>query len=518
MSARDTRPPGFSDQAVDVRRYVEALRRGVPLIVGIVILVTLLVIAVSSALPKTYRTSARLVYNPQSSVLAPTDVESTQRQLSTYQAFVEAPTVIDTAAKQLHESPAAVKEAISSSAESSANILSISATAQQPPVAAARANAVAHAFLAEEITTQNRGFEDARTQLEAEITQLQGSPNAGAKIAALENRISALQISATGTQSELQIAESATSPSSPTSPRVAVNGVIALVVSLFLAILIVLARDQLRPRFASPRELGDAFELPVLAGIPYRSRLTTPRRRRALLGLEHEAYDLLQTAFRLLDPPASGQRMLLITSATHAEGKTTVTANLGRSLARTGQKTLLISGDMRSPTLHTRFAVPSSPGLSECLRAVQTETLTLSEAISDTSSLSKTINAAIRAAPDELNLDILVAGDIPSDPTTLVSSPALALVFDDLRDRDYAYILIDSPPLLGIADAQLLARQADDVLLVGRLDRVSPYQAEELKGLLVRLQISPMGLAVVGARAEFSPYYINERVLATHER
>lgn len=233
MSARDTRPPGFSDQAVDVRRYVEALRRGVPLIVGIVILVTLLVIAVSSALPKTYRTSARLVYNPQSSVLAPTDVESTQRQLSTYQAFVEAPTVIDTAAKQLHESPAAVKEAISSSAESSANILSISATAQQPPVAAARANAVAHAFLAEEITTQNRGFEDARTQLEAEITQLQGSPNAGAKIAALENRISALQISATGTQSELQIAESATSPSSPTSPRVAVNGVIALVVSLF---------------------------------------------------------------------------------------------------------------------------------------------------------------------------------------------------------------------------------------------------------------------------------------------
>jgi capsular exopolysaccharide synthesis family protein len=506
MSARDSQVSNrLGDQAVDVRRYVDALRRGAPLIAALATVVTVVVVAVSSALPKIYAASARLVYNPASSVLAQTDAESTQRQLATFQAFVQAPTVVAAAAKQLSEPPAAVKEATSSSAESSSNILSISATARRPSVAAARANAVAHAFLAEEEAVQNRGFQDARTQLETEIAQLAGTPNARSKIAALESRISALQISATGTQSELQIAESAIAPGSPTSPRVAVNGVIALVVSLILATLIILARDQLRPRFANPRELGDALDLPVLAGIPYRPRLTTPRRRLVLHGLEREAYYLLQTAVRLLGLPTSGQRTLLVTSATHAEGKTTVTANLGRALARTGQRTLLISGDMRSPALHGQFDLPSSPGLSDCLRIAQDDPVDLNVAI----------DAAIRPASDELNLDIMVPGDIPSDPASLVSSPALGTVFDAIREKNYTYVLIDSPPLLGIADAQLLARQAEDMLLVGRLDRVSPYQIDELQGLLARLQLTPVGLTVVGVRAEFSPYYINERALAT---
>jgi capsular exopolysaccharide synthesis family protein len=507
MSAPDRQGSLLGDQAVDVRRYFDALRRGAWLIAAIVVVVTVVVVLTSIALPKTYKASARLVYNPSSSLLAPTDAESTERQLATFQTFVQAPTVIATASKRLREPTAAIKGSTSSSVESSANILSISASAGKPSVAAARANAVAQAFLAEEQALQNSGYETARTQLETEIAQLKGSPTAAAQIAALESRISALQISATGTDSELQIAEPATSPTSPTSPRVAINAVIALAISLLLAVLIVLARDQLRPRFANPRELGDALGLPVLAGIPYRPRLTTPRRRLALSAVEREAYDLLQTAVRLLGLPPGGQRISLVTSGTHAEGKTTVTANLGRSLARSGQRTLLISGDMRSPTLHGHFDLPSSPGLSDCLRTAQR----------DPAALGATLESAIRPAPDELNLDILAAGETPSDPASLFSSPALETVLDALREKDFTYVLIDSPPLLGIADAQLLARQADDVLLVGRLDRVSPYQVEELRGLLTRLQLTVVGITVVGARVELSPYYLNEGVLATHE-
>jgi succinoglycan biosynthesis transport protein ExoP len=158
-----------------------------------------------------------------------------------------------------------------------------------------------------------------------------------------------------------------------------------------------------------------------------------------------------------------------------------------------------------SPTLHQHFGLSDSPGLSDCLRAAQ----------GDAHELAETIDGTIRPAPDELNLDILPAGEAPADPTSLVSSPALAAVIEALRERDYAYVLIDSPPLLGISDAQLLARQADSVLLVGRLDRISPYQAEELHGLLSRLELEPIGLTVVGARAEFSPYYVTERAFAT---
>ncbi len=487
------------DQAVDVRRYADALRRSAWKIAAVALAVTVVVVVVSKTLPKTYSASARLIYNPSSSVLAASDAESTVRQLATYESLVRSPLVMAAASKRLDEPPAAIKSAVSASAESSANILVIKATASNPTLAAARANDVAQAFTTEEQALQNSGLQTARSQLEAEITRLKASPNTGAEIAALESRISALQISATGTDSELQIAEAASIPSSATSPRVSLNALIALIVSLLLGVLVVLARDQLRPRFASPREIGGALGLAVLSGIPYRTRTSTARRRRALSGLEYEAINLLRTSVRLLGPADSGPRVLMVTSATHGEGKTTVTANLGRSLARSGQKTLVISGDMRAPALQGQFDVPISPGLSDCLQAAQRG-----------SSYSDMLESAIRVAPGEQKLDVLAAGEMPEDPSALAWSPALHAVMEAVRAMDYNYVLIDAPPMLGIADAQLLAREADDVLLVARLDRVSPYQADELRGLMARLEIKPVGLTVVGARAELSPYYYVE--------
>jgi capsular exopolysaccharide synthesis family protein len=504
MSTPERGLASLSDQAVDVRRYVDALRRGAWLIALLALVATAVVVAVTESLPKTYSASARLIYNPTSSLINGTSAESTQRQLATFESLVRAPTVISTAAGRLSERSSTLKDAVSASADPTANLLTIAATARSPARASRRANAVAQAFVAEERNLQNRGYQTARSQLEAEIARLRSTPGTAAQIAALESRISDLQISATGTDSELQIAESATPPTSATSPRVAVDALIALVVAVLLGVFVTLARDQLRPRFANPRELGAALELPVLAGIPYRVRLGTQRKRRVLSGLEYEAYNLLRTSVRLLGVPTGGPRVLLVTSATHGEGKTTVTTSLGRALARGGQKTLVVSGDMRSPTLHQHFGLPLEPGLSDCLAAAQHDAPD-----------GDTIAAAIRTAPDEHDLDVLVGGEMPVDPSSLAWGPALGRVLETLRELDYAYIVLDSPPVLGIADAQMLARYADDVLVVARLDRLSPYQAEELTGLLARLQIAPIGLAVVGARVELSPYYTSEQALVT---
>ena len=423
------------------------------------------------------------------------------RQLATYESLVRSPLVMGAASKRLGESPAAIKSAISASVESSANILVITPLRPIRRWLRREPTRSPQAFISEEQTLQNSGYQTARSQLEAELTRLKASPNASAsaQIAALESRIGALQISATGVDSQLQFAEAATIPTSPISPRVTLNGVIALIVSLLLGVLTVLARDQLRPRFASPRDIGGALGLAVLSGIPYRTRSSTARRRRALSGLEYEAINLLRTSVRLLGSPEGGPRVLMITSATHGEGKTTVTANLGRSLSSSGQKTLVISGDMRAPTLQGQFDVPVSPGLSDCLQAAQRGV-----------SYKDMLESTIRTAPGEQKLDVLAAGETPEDPSALAWSPALHSVMEVLRTLDYDYVLIDAPPMLGIADAQLLAREADDVLIVARLDRVSPYQADELRGLLARLEIKPVGLTVVGARAELSPYYYVE--------
>ena len=492
---------GLADQAVDVRRYFDALRRGAPLIAVIAVVATVVVFLFTHTLPKAYKASSNIVYNPAATLLQSSEATSTQRQLATFQSLIQTQPVMASAAAKLSESPVTLKSAISSSGDPNANLITITATAGKAVLAAARANAVAKAFLAEEQTRQNVGLQTARAQLQAEVAQLQGTPGGASQIRALQERISALQINAAGTASELQIAESAIPPGGPYSPRPTLDAILALFVSILVGILFVLGRDQLRPRFGTPRELGRALDLPVLAGIPYRRQRATPRRLRALSGLEHEAYDALQATVRLLSARDESQRVLLITSATHGEGKTTVTASLGRSLARVGQRTLLISGDMRSPTLHTHFGMPAAPGLADCLVAIESGTREPRDAV----------EAMIRTAPDETNLDVLPGGHIPSDPNSLMSGTALGLVFEAVRQMDYSYVLLDSPPVLGLGDSQLLARQIDDVLLVARLDRVDPSQVEDLNELFERLQLTPIGLVAVGARVEISPYYLSER-------
>jgi capsular exopolysaccharide synthesis family protein len=489
---------GFVDQAVDVHRYAGALRRGAWLIAAIVIVVTVVVIAISLVLPKTYRASVGVVYTPTATLLQTGEATSTQRQLATFEALVQTPPVVTAAAHTLKESPTSIKDAIGASAHSEANLLTITASARKASVAAARANAVAQAFLSDEQNIQNTGLNSARALLQAQITELQRTPGSTSQIAALQARISDLQIDASGTASQLQIAESAAPPSGASSPRPALNAVVALFASLLIGVLVVLGRDQLTPRFTTPRELGQALSLPVLAGVPYRRRSFSANRQRALSELEHETYDSLQATMRLLGPMGDDQHVLVITSATHAEGKTTVSANLARSLARAGQRTLVISGDLRSPTLNEHFRLGVHTGLADILLAVQ----------SDEKQPREALDAAIKTAPGELNLDVLGAGQTPADPAALLSSPALGRFFGAIRQMDYSYVLIDSPPILGLGDTQFLAKQSDGVLVVARLDRVSPDLADNLSDLLRRLQLNSIGVVVMGARAELSPYYL----------
>ncbi len=511
MSARPQ--PGFEvgstfgDQPVNARRYVEALRRGAWRIGVIVVIVTGIVLWASLTAHKTYSASASIVYNPSSTVLQPTDAPSIERQLATYEALVRTPAVMVVASRQISESPAAIRSAISASAEPKANIIKVNATAPRPTQAAARANAVARGFVSVQQAGQTAGYKTARAQLESEIEALRGNPGATSQIAALQDRINALQINAAGSTSELQISDPATPPTSPASPRPTVNAIIALFASLLIGVLVVLARDQLRPQFGNPRELASMLNQPVLVSIPYRARMPSTRRRMAQAALERETYDALQASVRLLGPSGAGPNVLLVTSAVHGEGKTTVTANLGRSLARAGERTLLVSADLRFPTLQDHFQLPLSPGLSDLLRAVQ----------QDGALPLKQLEQTIRQVPSDPGLELLAAGEVPADPGSLLSGSALRVLFEWLRESDYNHIIVDSPPILGLGDTSFLAQEAREALLVARLDRVSHEQVEDLNELVGRLRLRALGLVVIGTKLELSPYYLSERSLTLAE-
>jgi Mrp family chromosome partitioning ATPase len=226
------------------------------------------------------------------------------------------------------------------------------------------------------------------------------------------------------------------------------------------------------------------------------------RRRHLSAALEQESYQTLGAAVRFALPSDSRPHLLLVTSALQAEGKSTVTARLGRALAGSGHRTLLVSADLRRPTVHELFDLPAEPGVADLLVHLEQH--------GDDGALDRMLLAAIatRRVGGHGEVGILPSGRVPAEPARLLGGAGVDRLLERLGALGYAYVLIDAPPLLGLADAQELARRVPHLLYVGRLDLGhSVDQAIEARDLLDRLEARPIGLVVIGARSEPSPYY-----------
>lgn len=139
-------------------------------------------------------------------------------------------------------------------------------------------------------------------------------------------------------------------------------------------------------------------------------------------------------------------QVLLVTSATQSEGKSTTSSNLAVAYAQQGKSVLIIDTDMRRPTVHYTFKVANGLGLSSLL----TRQAELEKAI----------------IPTKIdNLSILTAGPIPPNPAELLSSKAMGNLIGQLREK-YNVIILDAPPLLQVADSRITSKLTDGVVLV----------------------------------------------------
>jgi capsular exopolysaccharide synthesis family protein len=186
-----------------------------------------------------------------------------------------------------------------------------------------------------------------------------------------------------------------------------------------------------------------------------------------------ESIDAIRT--RLLhEADVRATRVVMVTSATAGEGKTTLASALASSLARAGRKTLLLDGDLRRPTVHELFEVPMQPGLSEVL---------LGEI--------EVAEAAVES-PQE-NLYLLPAGQWDREVLLALSRDGLEGIVEKLAE-EFDFIVVDSHPVLAATDALLIGRQADAVVLsvlheVSQMPRV--YAAHQ--------QLTALGIRVLGA-------------------
>jgi capsular exopolysaccharide synthesis family protein len=189
--------------------------------------------------------------------------------------------------------------------------------------------------------------------------------------------------------------------------------------------------------------------------------------------------------------PAKGGRgreavVLLMTSALPGAGKTTTVANLAAVMAEAGRRVLVLSLDLRNPTLHEHFNQPNGTGISELLSADRGRHL--AEVVHET---------------DVPGVSIATSGHDTDHPGAVLASvrPLIAAA-RTLAD----VVIIDAPPMLVVSDALDVARHADVTLLVSKLNKTTRSQAEECQRLFTRFGVSALGTVLVGSRPAGARY------------
>jgi capsular exopolysaccharide synthesis family protein len=250
-------------------------------------------------------------------------------------------------------------------------------------------------------------------------------------------------------------------------------------------------------RINSIRDVADGLGVTVIGSVPHimtggkASGRRLRRHRQLQMCVDHSIDGIAAKLFLRRD--AGGARVVLVSSATRGEGKSTLSIQLAKRLARTGASTLLVDFDLRKPSLHQVFDAPRGPGLTEFLRG------------------SDELQALIRPTDVE-NLSILTAGSPFSDSLGTLSNGVTGSLFDKARG-EYDFVIVDGSPILPVVDALLTSQHVDAVVLSVRRD-VS--QADRVRAACDQLKAFGVEdyVAVLTGSNEDLYYYGNHELAA----
>ncbi|MCW2757554.1 MAG: ywqD 1 [Nocardioidaceae bacterium] len=258
----------------------------------------------------------------------------------------------------------------------------------------------------------------------------------------------------------------ATLPKAPVSPKPLRNLLLGLVAGLMLGVAIAVTREVLDRTMTRSEDVEETLDAPILGGIANDAG-TAKNPLVTALGSHSsrlEAFRVLRTNLQFVDIDAAS-KIFVVTSSVPSEGKSTTAVNVAITMAQAGQRVLLVDGDLRRPQVAAMLGLENEVGVTTVLLG----RISLDDALQQ---------------HQQSGLAVLTSGTVPPNPSELLQSRAMSELLKILRD-DYDVVIIDSPPLLPVTDAALLARQTDGAVIVVRHGKTT---RDQLSGARARLE------------------------------
>lgn len=405
-------------------------------------------------------------------------------------------------------------------------LISLKVRSPNAEQAAAIANTVVEVFAEQHAQIASTSYSSSMQSLDREMQQLQSQIQAtqqaldaerakaipsSAEIARLETLAAqyrstyadllqsyeGMRVAAASSSEALILTKPAKVPAQPILPRKELNTALAGAIGALLGLAAAFLIEHLDDTIKTEGDVQRVTQVPTLATIPRFSRSQSASKAPLMAAhpesAEAEAYRLLRANFQFATLGMGNSAItVVVSSAQPQEGKTTVAVNLSLSLARIGKQVLLVDTDLRRPTLHSQFGLPNDAGLTSLFLEEDPHP---EEFIRDTG---------------VTGLRLLTSGPIPANPAELLEYPHFATILARLQ-KLADYLILDSPPVLSVADAGILARKAGAVLLVAQPGKTRSDALKESVLNLERVRVRVLGVVLNKAGHRPGYYYSYEQ-------
>lgn len=496
---------------LSLRDYVAIFRSRALWIAAATLLVLAIAIALSALSTPLYRAEARVRVEPVASSLVSdsSGVSSNirDRNLQNEVDFAES----DRVALRAQADFGAEIEADVSPAGASDKLI-FTAVDEDPGRAAEITNTWAEAFVSERSAASGERYLNSLNVIDTRLSEIAteridleaqlASAGDGTDTAAIDSQLAALDRAESGLREQLNdidvlielnqsgtvsILNEATTPESPFSPNWPLNIALGLIAGGLLGAALALALEALDDTIRKPDELRVALDgSPVLANVP---PMRTGKGDETESSAFREAFRALQLGIEFSKTEGNPLKTVLVTSPNASEGKSTVVANLAIAHARSGSSVLIIDADMHNPSQSRFFNVPEGNGLAEQLEGDERGEIFLAQHF------------------DVGRIAVMPAGTAKVPPSQLLSSVTKLAFIEQLVDT-YDIIIIDSPPLLPVADTRTLARVADAVIFVAMAGKTTSSEVEDAMTQLEHVRVTPLGGVLSGYELGEGYYYV----------